>query len=136
MLQEKSREKFEDVIKFCDHWTIQFLNSEYTKDLDDEQLWLCPYIILNFVENMYVYFNLAPKEWNKKALEEWCMFILPKKVSASNSFFNAIPPILSKFFSFLHDERVIMNDLNLKMGLFIVKEKIKNAANVAINLEI
>jgi len=128
MLPEKSREKLDEVIKFCDYWTIQFLNSKYSKDLDEEQLWHCPYIILNFVENMYIYFDLTPKEWNNEALEEWFIFILLKKVSASKSFFKAIPPILSKFFSFLRDNRVIKNDLNLKMGLFTVKEKIINAA--------
>jgi hypothetical protein len=124
MLQEKSRENLEEIIKFCDYWTIQFLNSKYSKELDEEQLWQCPYILLNFVENMYIYYNLTPKEWNKEALEEWFIFILPKKVSVHKSFFKAIPPILSKYFSFLRDNRVIKNDLNLKMGLFKIKEKI------------
>ena len=125
MLNEKSSGRYEDTIKFCDYWTIQFLKSEYCKELNEEEMWLCPYIILNFVESMYSYFNLTPNEWCKDPLEEWCFTILPKKVFASKSFFNAIPPVLIKFFSFLHDEGVIINDLNLKMGLFLLKEKLK-----------
>jgi len=132
-MEKKSSGRFEETINFCDDWTIQFLSSQYCKDLDEEQQWLCPYIILNFVESMYIYFNLTPKEWNKTALEQWCLSILPKKVYASESFFKAIPPILTKFFSFLHEKKVITNDLNLKMGLFLLKEKLKN---VPINPEI
>lgn len=133
MPNEKSGGRYEDTIRFCDDWTIQFLSSQYCKNLDEEQQWLCPYIILNFVESMYIYFNLIPKEWNKTALEQWCFSILPKKVYASESFFDAIPPVLTKFFSFLHEKQVITNDLNLKMGLFLLKEKLKN---VPINPEI
>ena len=133
MLDDKISGRYEETIKFCDDWTLQFLSSQYCKDLDEEEQWLCPYIILNFVESMYIYFNLTPKEWNKTALEQWCLSILPKKVYASDSFFNAINPVLSKFFSFLHDKQVIINDLNLKMGLFLLKERLKN---VPINPEI
>jgi hypothetical protein len=127
LLQEKPREDLEKVIKLCDYWTIQFLNSKYCKELDEEQLWQCPYIILNFIESMCIHFDLTPNEWNKEALEEWFIFILPKKVSVDKSFFRAIPPILSKFFSFLYDNRVIKNDINLKMGLFTIKQRIINA---------
>ena len=127
MLNEKSSGRYEDTIKFCDYWTIQFLKSEYCKELNEEEIWLCPYIILNFVESMYIYFNLTPKEWCKDPLEKWCFSILPNKVYASKSFFNAIPTVLIKFFSFLHDEGVIINDLNLKLGLFLLKEKLKKA---------
>ena len=56
-----------------------------------------------------------------------------QKISDIESFFNAINPVLSKLFSFLHDKQVITNDLNLKMGLFLLKEKLKN---VPINPEI
>ncbi len=133
MPDEKSVGRYEETIKFCDDWTMQFLSSQYCKNLDEEQQWLCPYIILNFVESMYIYFDLTPKEWNKKDLEQWCFSILPNKVYASESFFDAIPPVLTKFFSFLHEKQVITNDLNLKMGLFLLKEKLKN---VPINPEI
>ena len=133
MPDDKTSSRYEETIKFCDDWTKQFLTSQYYEDLDEEQQWLCPYIILNFVECMYIYFHLTPKEWNKEALEQWCLSILPKKVYASESFFNAIPPVLTKFFSFLHDKQVIANDLNLKMGLFLLKEKLKN---IPVNPEI
>lgn len=127
MPDNKTISRYEETIKFCDDWTLHFQSSQYCKDLDEEQQWLCPYIILNFVECMYIYFDLIPKEWNKKALEQWCFSILPNKVYASESFFEAIPPVLTKFFSFLHEKQVITNDLNLKMGLFLLKEKLKNA---------
>ena len=133
MPEDKTSGRYEETINFCDDWTIQFLSSQYCTELDEEQQWLCPYIILNFVECMYIYFDLTPKEWNKKALERWCFSILPNKVYASESFFEAIPPVLTKFFSFLHEKQVITNDLNLKMGLFLLKDKLKN---VPINPEI
>ena len=133
MPDDKTSGRYEETIKFCDDWTIKFLNSPYCKDFDEEQRWLCPYIILNFVESMYIYFDLIPKEWNKEALEQWCFSILPNKVYANESFFDAISPVLTKFFSFLHDKQVITNDLNLNMGLFLLKDKLKN---VPINPEI
>lgn len=125
MLQEKSRGGYEETIRFCDYWTTHFLESLYFQELNEEEKWFTSYIILNFVESMFIYFNLPPNKWSKDSLEKWCFVILPQKVSASENFFKAIPPVLTKFFSFLQNEGVIINDLNLKLGLFLLKEKLK-----------
>ncbi|TFG07503.1 MAG: hypothetical protein EU539_04830 [Promethearchaeota archaeon] len=124
MLHEETNVKYKEIIRFCDYWTMQFLNSNHAEELNEEQRWFFPCIVLNFVESMHVYFGLTPKEWSKEYLEKWYFSILPNKVHGSKSFYDAIEPVLSKFFSFIHENGIMINDLSLKMGLFLLKKKL------------
>jgi len=36
MPDDKTRSRYEETIKFCDDWTVQFLTSQYYEDLDEE----------------------------------------------------------------------------------------------------
>ncbi len=123
-------DKLEDIVRVCDDWLIEFLNSEHAKLLTTEQLWESTYLIPSFVENMYKYYNLIPGEWNEEALENFCLFILPAKASADESFFKAITPVLFKFFAFLDDRNVIQNTLELMLKLRDIEaEIVENGTN-------
>src|SRR5206468_2534685 len=50
---------------------------------------------------------IAPHEWDCAAVQECCTEILPRKVSAETSFFEAIAPVLSAFFTFLEDQSLL-----------------------------
>ena len=57
-----------------------------------------------FTDYSFLYLGLAPAEWNCDAVRECCIEILPRKVSAELSFFEAIAPALGAFFRFLGDQ--------------------------------
>ncbi len=123
-------DKLEDIIRVCDDWLIEFLNSEHAKLLTTEQLWESMYLIPSFVESMYKYYNLIPGKWNEEALENFCLFILPAKASADESFFKAITPVLFKFFAFLDDRNVLQNTLELMLKIRDIEEEIvENGTN-------
>ena len=123
-------DKLEDIVRVCDDWLVEFLNSDYAKLLTAEQMWESTYMIPSFVESMYKYYSLIPADWSEEALENYCLYILPAKASADESFFKAITPILFKFFAFLDDKNVIQNALELMLKLRDIKDEIvENGAN-------
>ena len=63
------------------------------------------------------YLAIAPSEWYCGAVEECCTEILPRKVSAEISFFEAIAPVLSAFFTFLEDQSLLGNGRALAEAL-------------------
>ena len=123
-------DKLEDIIRVCDDWLIEFLNSDYSKLLTAEHMWEATYVIPSFVESMYKYYNLIPAEWTEEALENFCLYILPVKASADDSFFKAITPVMFKFFAFLDDKNVIKNALELMLKLRDIQDEIvENGTN-------
>ena len=123
-------DKLEDIVRVCDDWLVEFLNSDYAKLLNAEQMWESTYMIPSFVECMYKYYNLIPADWSEEALENFCLYILPAKASADESFFKAITPVMFKFFAFLDDKNVIKNALELMLKLRDIQDQIvENGAN-------
>src|SRR6266851_4360861 len=62
-----------------------------------------------FAKYTYEFLVLSPCEWDCAAVEECCTEILARKVSAERSFFEAIAPVLSAFFTFLEDQSLLGN---------------------------
>jgi len=123
-------DKLEDIVRVCDDWLVEFLNSDYAKLLTAEQMWESTYMIPSFVESMYKYYDLIPADWSEEALENYCLYILPAKASADEAFFKAITPVLFKFFAFLDDKNVIQNALELMLKLRDIQDEIvENGAN-------
>jgi len=114
----------EDIVRVCDDWLVEFINSDHAKLLTAEQAGESTYLIPSFVESMYKYFNLIPGEWNEEALENFCLYILPAKTSADKSFFKDISLIMFKFFAFLDEKNVIHNTLELMLKLRSIQEEI------------
>jgi hypothetical protein len=123
-------DKLEDIVRVCDNWLVEFINSNHAKLLTAEQAWGATYLIPSFVESMYKYYNLIPGEWNEEAFEKFCLYILPAKTSADKSFFKDVTPIMFKFLAFLDEKNVIHNTLELMVKLRSIQEEIvENGTN-------
>ena len=123
-------DKLEDIVRVCDDWLVEFLNSDYAKLLTAEQMWESTYMIPSFVESMYKYYNLIPADWSEEALENYCLYVLPAKASADEAFFKAITPVMFKFLNFLDDKNVIQNALELMLKLRDIQDEIvENGTN-------
>ena len=123
-------DKLEDIVRVCDDWLVEFINSNHAKLLTAEQAWGSTYLIPSFVESMYKYYNLIPADWSEEALENYCLYVLPAKASADESFFKAITPVMFKFLNFLDDKNVIQNALELMLKLRDIQDEIvENGTN-------
>jgi hypothetical protein len=111
---------------------IRQLHRKFTKDglyqaLTPEQREESGFITEVFAETMYSYHLQKPGEWRAAALEEICLDVLPRKVSAGDEFYENVEPVLTSFFAFLQQQGVIDNAKTLS-------NKLKKVAPAMINL--
>ena len=109
MSDEYSEEQFSAILATVDAWFEAFAKSPAFARLSDSQRRKAGAITEFFVKYTYEYLAIAPSEWDCAAVDECCTEILPRKVSAEASFFEAIAPVLRAFFTFLEDQSLLGN---------------------------
>src|SRR5437870_5160176 len=109
MSDDYSEEQLSAILATVDAWFEAFAKSPEFARLSDSQRRKAGAITEFFAKYTYEYLAIAPNEWNCAAVEECCTEILPRKVSAGPSFFEAIAPVLSAFFTFLEDQSLLGN---------------------------
>jgi hypothetical protein len=85
-------------------WLKTFAESPAFALLTESQQSKADAIVDYFADHSFRYLDVAPIEWTRATVRECCLEILPRKVSAEASFFEAIPPVLGSFFCFLGDQ--------------------------------
>jgi hypothetical protein len=123
-----SERKLNQILKKSNKWTEEFLNSKYSKDLPIEEKNESGFIIECFFEYLYTYFLKTPKQIDVAYLEEICLYLFPKNVSAEELFFKAMIPILTNFFIFLENKGIIYNANVLCKELGKLRNQIVKAA--------
>ncbi len=130
MMEEYSEEKREELRLTGKKWTREFLRSKYSTDLTNKQIEEVDSITESFIDNLYSYFTLTLEDLIINALEEICLDILPRKVSAEISFFKALVPVLSGFLSFLSKKGILKDEKPFINKLHKIHELIiENASN-------
>jgi hypothetical protein len=117
MSDEYSEKQLSAILAKVDAWSEAFAKSPESARLSDSQRRKAGAITEFFAKYAYEYLALAPSEWDCAAVEECCTRILPRKVSAETSFFEAIAPVLSAFFTFLQDQSLLGNGRALAEAL-------------------
>ena len=117
MSDEYSEEQLNAILATVDAWSEAFAKSPEFARLSDSHRRKARAITEFFAKYTYEYLLLSPCEWNCAAVEECCTEILPRKVSAETSFFEAIAPVLSAFFTFLEDQSLLGNGRALAEAL-------------------
>jgi hypothetical protein len=109
---------------------VEFSESEYYGRLTDEQKMESEFVVMSFVEYMYTYHDLKPLEWDEKGVEDCCLYTLPRKISAGESYFKAVAPVLSAFFDFLGEKGLLSNAADLARRVREIDgEIVENASN-------
>lgn len=130
MTEEYSDEELEEILKKVHEWGVAFSESKYFEELTEEQRQESEAVVMFFTEYMYSYEGLSPEEWDEEGLEECCLDALPRKISAGESYFRSIAPVLSAFFSFVEEKRLLRNASNLARSVKrIDKQIVKNASD-------
>lgn len=130
MMEEYSEEKREVLRLTGKNWTREFLRSRFSTDLTNKQVEEVDSITESFIDSLYSYFTLTFEDLTIIALEEICLDILPRKVSAEISFFKALVPVLSRFLSFLSKKGILKDVKPFINRLHMIHEAIiENASN-------
>src|SRR5437773_10885304 len=109
MSDEYSEKHLSAILATVEAWSEAFAKSPEFARLSDSQRREAGAITELFAKYTYEYLALSPCEWDCAAVEECCTEILPRKVSAEASFFEAIAPVLRAFFTFLEDQSLLGN---------------------------
>jgi len=117
MSDEYSEKQLDAILATVGAWSDAFAQSPEFARLSDSQQRKAGAITEFFTKYTYEYLVLSPCEWDCAAVEECCTEILPRKVSAETSFFEAIAPVLSAFFTFLEDQSLLGNGRALAEAL-------------------
>ena len=130
MVEEYSDEELDEILEKINEWYIAFSESKHYKELTEEQEQVSDFIIITFAEYMYSYHGLSPEEWNENELEECCLDTLPRKITAEESYYRSIAPVLSAFFEFLEEKALLRNTSILKKKVKkLNKQIIKNSSD-------
>ena len=117
MSDDYSDTQLSAILATVDSWFEAFAKSPEFARLSGSQRRKAGAITAFFAKYTYEYLAIAPSEWDCAAVEECCTEILPRKVSAEISFFEAIAPVLSAFFTFLEDQSLLGNGRALAEAL-------------------
>jgi len=126
MVEEYSDDELKKILDETYKWFKAFSESKYFQDLTEEQKQESEFIVMTFTQYMYSYYLLIPEEWDENGLEECCLDTLPRKITADESYYRSIAPVLSSFFKFSGEKGFLKNASNLarkvnKIGKQIVK---------------
>ena len=107
MAEEYSEGELERILDRVHRWGVEFSESAHFAALSEEQKGESEAVVMFFTECMYNYVGLAPEEWDEDGVEECCLEVLPRKISADEPFFRAASPVLAAFFRFLAEKRYL-----------------------------
>ena len=106
---DQHSEKLNTIHARVEKWYNQFAKSPEFQLLNELQQRKAGTIVNFFVEHSYNYLGLRPEEWDCSGVEECCTEIMPRKISAEPSFFEAVSPVLTAFFEFLAEKSILPN---------------------------
>lgn len=130
MVEKYSDDELEKILDETYEWGKAFSESKYFQDLTEEQKRESEFIVMTFTQYMYSYHLLIPEEWDESGLEECCLDTLPRKITADESYYRSIAPVLSSFFKFSGEKGFLKNASNLARKVNkIDKQIVKNSSD-------
>jgi hypothetical protein len=133
MVEKYSDDELKKILDETYEWGKSFSESKYFQDLTEEQQHESEFIVQTFTEYMYSNNLLIPEEWDESGLEECCLDTLPRKITADESYYRSIAPVLSSFFKFSGEKGFLKNASILARKVNkIGKQIVKNSSDSSI----
>ncbi len=108
-----TQKELEKIINKVITWGNQFIKTQHFKALTEEQKSASEFVVLSFTKHMYAIHGLTPEEWSEPALEQVCVTALPMMIAADDLYFTSIAPVLSAFFEFLAERKLVKSASSL-----------------------
>lgn len=109
MAGEHSDKGWEEIRDTVCEWGGEFSKSPHFEQLTEEQKRVSEFVVMTFTQYMYNHHESSPREWNEFGLKECCQYTLPRKISAGESYYKSLAPVLSAFFAFLGENNLLEN---------------------------
>ena len=122
-------EELNEAMSTAYEWGVKFSESPFYENLTEFEKEESENIIMTFTEFMHTYQAETPEEWEDKGIVECCTLQLPQFVIGDKKFFGAITPVLTNFFTFLGEEKLIKNTDRLIDRLKKSEQKIIKAGS-------
>jgi hypothetical protein len=126
---ERSEEELDDVLDQVYDWGVAFSQSKRYEELTEEQKSESYAVVMSFADHSYSQLGLRPEEWSVTGLDACCMDILPRTLCAGESFFRSVAPVLSAFFTYLAERRLLRNASRLARKVARIDKQIVRAAS-------
>jgi|SRR5579872_5308802 len=126
--EEDEDEKLEAIHRRVSTWGEEWSRTPAFAALTEAQKEECEFIVETFTEYMYRYQGSAPEEWDVHDMEECCVHILPRKVSAGEAYFGSLAPVLASFFMFLGETGRLRRASRLVAHIRAIDRKIVDAS--------
>jgi hypothetical protein len=127
MAKEYSDKEAKTIETLVDGWREEFVNSKKYSTLKQQQKDRSQLIIITFADCMYSYYLEAPQDWDEFNAKEVYLNALPKKMIVESEWYDAVAPVLSAFFNFLHSAGHIKNGVELSKSVMLLDKRIKDA---------
>jgi hypothetical protein len=92
----------------------EFADSKYFKQLRSNEQDDCSFLLSTFFDNCYSYCLVGPGKLSKHVIDEVMLDILPRKISAEQSVFEALAPIMDNFLCWCEDEKYIAKTADIR----------------------
>jgi len=109
MSDASSTDELQAAHEMVEQWFDAFVKSPAFAALTGPQQDRAGAIVNGFTEHAFKYLGSPPAAWNRADVRECCTEILPRKISAELSYFEAAAPVLSAFFRFLDRQSLLPN---------------------------
>ncbi|MBK7939219.1 MAG: hypothetical protein IPJ82_20035 [Lewinellaceae bacterium] len=111
-------------------WIAAFKQSAQAALLNDIEREEAEYIIDNFAEFAFNYSGEQVGAWTHAGVQEVCIELIPRKVTAEAEYFDRVGPVLARFFDFLGEADYLPKAAALGEEVRRISPKIaKNAAD-------
>jgi len=128
MSEEYADRELEAIHEQVGGWFDGFINSPQYECLTATQKNKASGIVRCFAEYSFRHIGMVPEKWDCGGLAECCVEVLPRKMSAELTFFQAVAPVLSAFFIFLAEKGVLKNARALAKTVVELDEEIVAAS--------
>ncbi|HLK58192.1 MAG TPA: SEC-C metal-binding domain-containing protein [Chthonomonadaceae bacterium] len=109
-------------------WGLEWSKTPAFEALTQEQKDESEYIVESFTEYMRTYHCAPPEEWNVADMEDCCLDTLVRKISAEESYYRSLAPVLASFFTFLGETGRLRNASRMAQRVLKLDKQIIAAA--------
>ena len=98
-------------------WLPGFLNSVHADTMSDSEKTYLPKIISDLTWNLLHFRNKTPDTWDASSLKDCLLFDYPRSVIEDDYYYEVLPGIVTSFFMYLEENRLIEQAKDLNASL-------------------
>lgn len=115
-----------DIQIWIDDTLEEFADSIYFEQLNKNEQDACGFLLQTFFTYCYDYCLIGPGKLNRQVIEEIMLDVMPRKISADRSTFEAFAPVMDKFLYWCEENKYMKNMVNIRNYINSISSKMIN----------